>query len=53
MAAAGPGEVRVKALYVYPVKSCQGIQVPKAYITHTGVSLYKLIQSSESFDFFS
>jgi uncharacterized protein YcbX len=27
---------RVSALYVYPVKSCAGIQVPKAFVTSTG-----------------
>jgi hypothetical protein len=31
------GEVRVKALYIYPVKSCRGIAVPHASITPTGI----------------
>lgn len=29
-------EVHVKALYIYPVKSCRGIEVPEAYITPSG-----------------
>ncbi|KAG0591999.1 hypothetical protein KC19_1G217200 [Ceratodon purpureus] len=36
MAAAQTEEVHVKALYIYPVKSCRGIQVPQAFITPTG-----------------
>jgi len=31
--------VTVKALYIYPVKSCRGISVPHASITPTGTSL--------------
>jgi len=31
------GEARVKALYVYPVKSCRGISVSNASVTETGL----------------
>lgn len=39
---AGPGAAEVKSLFIYPIKSCRGIEVTRAKVVHTGLELDRL-----------
>lgn len=39
---AGSGAAEVKSLFVYPIKSCRGIEVTRAKVVHTGLEFDRL-----------
>ncbi|KKY36898.1 putative mosc domain-containing protein [Diaporthe ampelina] len=39
---ASPGAAEVRSLFIYPVKSCKGIEVTRAKVVHTGLEFDRL-----------
>lgn len=39
---AGSGAAEVKSLFIYPIKSCKGIEVARAKVVHTGLEFDRL-----------